>query len=162
GAGREAPAGQPSDGDADRPQGDRRDRGALHRGGDRGAQRGSHHQRLPPAADLHRDPPADDHRPAAGSREGGPGRQGRVRLRVREQVRRQGMPDVMIQFEFHSDALPDDTFEVESFLFKEAMSTPFVLELTLLTLKAPEDIKPEDMITNDAHLTMKHSVPLKS
>ncbi len=66
------------------------------------------------------------------------------------------------QFLFHSDAVGDDTFLVEAFAFREEMSTPFSLEITLLTTKQPDAIKPEDMIKNEAFLELKHAVALKS
>lgn len=72
------------------------------------------------------------------------------------------MPESPTQFQFHSDAVEDDTFLVEAFAFREEMSTPFTLELTLLTRKKPDTIKPEEMIKNEAYLEMKHSVALKS
>ncbi|HUR38451.1 MAG TPA: type VI secretion system tip protein TssI/VgrG, partial [Planctomycetota bacterium] len=67
-----------------------------------------------------------------------------------------------VQFLFHSDAVGDDTFLVEAFKFEEEMSTPFTLEVTLLTKKKPESIKPEDMIKNETYLEMKHAVALKN
>jgi type VI secretion system secreted protein VgrG len=66
------------------------------------------------------------------------------------------------QFLFHSDAVGDDTFLVEAFAFREEMSTPFSLEITLLTTKQPDAITPEDMIKNEAFFELKHAVALKS
>jgi type VI secretion system secreted protein VgrG len=64
-------------------------------------------------------------------------------------------------FQFHSDAVPDDTFVIHQFSGREALSTPFEFEIDLLTRKKPQAIKLDDLIANPAHLSVKYSVPLK-
>jgi len=71
------------------------------------------------------------------------------------------MPDPSLLFRFHSDAVSDDTFAIEGFDFEERMSAPYTLNLNLVTMKKPDSIKFEDMITEDAYVEMKHGVPLQ-
>jgi type VI secretion system secreted protein VgrG len=68
------------------------------------------------------------------------------------------MAEMIRIFQFHSDAVADDTFNVAALRGVEEMSTPYELEIDLVSKKA--DVSLEKMLTNKAHLAIRQSVPV--
>jgi type VI secretion system secreted protein VgrG len=61
-------------------------------------------------------------------------------------------------FQFHSDAVDDDTFQLGSLTGEEELSTPYQFDLDLLSEKV--DVPLDKMLNNPAWIAIRQSVPI--
>jgi len=68
------------------------------------------------------------------------------------------MPEEARIFHFHSEAVGDDTFQISALQGGEAISTPYQIQLDLVSKKA--DVPLDKMLTNKAWIAIRQSVPV--